>query len=168
MGGGEAVIRVRDLVAGYGERAILEGVSFDVYRGEIFGILGGSGCGKSTLLKHLIGLRPPLGGQVWLYGQDLWAGTEDDRRRLQRRIGVLFQSAGLLASLTVAENVALPLEEYTDLPPDMIALLVRMKLNLVKLLGFESYLPAEISGGMKKRAGLARAMALDPGILFID
>ena len=161
-------IRVRDLVAGYGKDVVLlNGVDFDVYEGEIFGILGGSGCGKSTLLKHLIGLVTPMAGEIVINGLLL---TEDggNLQQILRQCGVLFQSGALFGSMTLAENVALPLQEYTDLPADAIDTLVRMKLALVNLSGYENHLPAEISGGMKKRAGLARAMALNPRILFFD
>lgn len=164
----EPAIRVRGLAAGYGGRPILEDLSFDVHRGEIFFILGGSGCGKSTVLKHLIGLVPPVAGEIRVGGVDVATADQGRLRELQRRIGVLFQSGALFGSLTLRQNVALPLEEYTMLPPDMVDLVVRAKLAMVKLSGFEDYLPSEISGGMKKRAGLARAMALDPDILFFD
>jgi phospholipid/cholesterol/gamma-HCH transport system ATP-binding protein len=162
------IIKVRDLIAGYGEDIILEGVSFDIYEGEIFVVLGGSGCGKSTLLKHLIGLIPPKSGQIIIDGDDISNPDEETFQNILRKIGVLYQSAALFGSMTVAENVALPIEEYTDLPKDAVDVLVKMKLNLVNLGGYENHLPSEISGGMKKRAGLARAMALNPKILFFD
>ncbi len=162
------IIQVRDLVAGYGEEVILDGISFDVYEGEIFVVLGGSGCGKSTLLKHLIGLIKPISGRIIIDGDDLSHSDDETFQKILRKIGVLYQSAALLGSLTLAENVALPIEEYTDLPKDSIETLVKMKLNLVNLDGYENHLPSEISGGMKKRAGLARAMALNPKILFFD
>lgn len=160
-------IQVKDLVAGYGEDVILNQVSFDVCEGEIFVILGGSGCGKSTLLKHLIGLQRPLAGEIVIRGRRL-SEDEEDLRQVLRECGVLFQGGALFGSMTLAENVALPLEEYTDLPAPYIDILVKMKLGLVNLSGYENHLPAEISGGMKKRAGLARAMALNPKILFFD
>ncbi len=163
-----ALIKVKDLFAGYGEQAILENVSFEVYAGEIFIILGGSGCGKSTLLKHMIGLIPPISGSVTAYGVDVIQGDQGSYRKFLRNIGVLYQSGGLLSSMTLAENVALPIEEYTELRKEEIEYLVAMKLELVDLKGFEHHLPSEISGGMKKRAGLARAMALNPEILFFD
>jgi len=162
------IIQVRDLTARYGEETILEGVSFDVYEGEIFVILGGSGCGKTTLLKHLIGLIRPYAGQVIIDGEDITHADSQGYHRLLRRIGILYQSGALFGSMTVAENVALPIVEYTGLPSDLVSTVVRMKLNLVQLEGYEDYLPSEISGGMKKRAGLARAMALNPKILFFD
>lgn len=164
----QPIIRVRDLVARYGDETILEGISFDVLEGEIFVILGGSGCGKSTLLKHLIGLIRPYSGQVIIDGEDISRADSQGYQKLLQKIGILYQSGALLGSMTVAENIALPIMEYTDLSPDLVSSLVRMKLNLVQLQGYEDYLPSEISGGMKKRAGLARAMALNPKILFFD
>ncbi len=166
--GPRSVIQVRNLVAGYGEDVILRDVSFDVYEGEIFVILGGSGCGKSTLLKHLIGLIRPMGGEVVIDGDDLSNCDEGSFHAVLRKIGVLYQSGALFGSMTLAENVALPIREYTGLPAESVEALVRMKLALVHLDGFEGHLPSEISGGMKKRAGLARAMALNPKILFFD
>jgi phospholipid/cholesterol/gamma-HCH transport system ATP-binding protein len=162
------VIKVEGMEARYGETMILQGISFEVQRGEIFVILGGSGCGKSTLLKHLIGLYRPYRGNIVVENRDLATVDEDELVEIRKGFGVLFQSAALLASMTLAENVALPIHAHTDLPPELVNLLVRVKLNMVNLSGFEDYLPAELSGGMKKRAGLARAMALDPTILFFD
>jgi len=164
----QPIIQVRDLIARYGDETILEGVSFDVCEGEIFVILGGSGCGKSTLLKHLIGLMRPYSGRILIDGEDLSLADSHTYHRLLRRIGILYQSGALFGSMTLAENVALPITEYTEVPPDLVSVLVRMKLNLVQLAGYEDYLPSEVSGGMKKRAGLARAMALNPRILFFD
>ena len=164
----QPIIQVRDLIARYGEETILESISFDVYEGEIFVILGGSGCGKSTLLKHLIGLIRPYSGQVIIDGDDISRGDSQVVERLLRKIGILYQGGALFGSMTLAENIALPILEYTDLASDLVSSLVRMKLNLVQLDGYEDYLPSEISGGMKKRAGLARAMALNPKILFFD
>src|SRR5512137_2706018 len=164
----QPIIQVRELVARYGEETILEGVSFEVYEGEIFVILGGSGCGKSTLLKHLIGLIRPYSGQVIIDGDDISRGDSQLVGRLLRKIGILYQGGALFGSMTLAENIALPILEYTDLSSDLVSSLVRMKLNLVQLEGYEDYLPSEVSGGMKKRAGLARAMALNPKILFFD
>jgi phospholipid/cholesterol/gamma-HCH transport system ATP-binding protein len=162
------VILVEGLTASFGDDVVLENVNFQVYRGEILVILGGSGCGKSTLLKHMIGLYQPAAGRVLVNGVDV--NTEDDQElhRLRMGFGVLFQSGALFGSMTLAENVALPLQEYTDLSPADIDLIVKMKLGLVQLAGYENHLPSEISGGMKKRAGLARAMALDPTVLFFD
>ena len=167
-GAGDAVVRVRDLVAAYAGRVVLEDVSFDVRRGEVFVILGGSGCGKSTLLKHMIGLHHPASGRVEIEGEDLTASAGEARLAILRRLGVLYQSAALFSSMTLAENVALPLEEFTDLPREAIDALVRVKLSLVGLAHAESRFPAELSGGMKKRAGVARALALDPHLLFFD
>jgi phospholipid/cholesterol/gamma-HCH transport system ATP-binding protein len=165
---GDPIIRVEQLTARYGERTIFEDVSFDVQRGEVFVILGGSGCGKSTLLKHLIGLYRPAAGHVWIEGEDIGAAEGEARQQLLRRIGVMYQSGALFGSMTLLENVMLPLEEYTDLPAEACDLVARTKLRLVRLEGFEDFLPAEISGGMKKRAAIARAMALDPDLLFLD
>jgi phospholipid/cholesterol/gamma-HCH transport system ATP-binding protein len=162
------VIRVDRLVAGYGDRIVLEDISFAIARGEIFGIVGGSGCGKTTLMRHLIGLQVPRAGTVLVEGENIGAADEDELRRIQRTIGVAYQSGALFASLTLGENVALALEEYTTLPPTLIRRLVRIKLSMVKLGGCEDLPIQELSGGMKKRAGLARAMALDPRILFFD
>jgi len=162
------VIQVRDLVAGYGDKTVLENVSFDVHRGEVFGIVGGSGCGKTTLMKQLIGLLRPSSGTIIIDGEDLLRADEDQLRRIQRRIGVAFQSGALFASLTLGENISLLLEEYTTLPREVSELLVRIKLNMVHLDGCEGLQISELSGGMRKRAGLARAMALDPSILFFD
>ena len=164
----EPIIRVRDLAVGYGDTVLLEHVTFDVHRGEVFVILGGSGSGKSTLLKHMIGLNDPVRGSVLIDGGDIVTATGDDRRAILRKIGVMYQSGALFGSMTLAENVKLPLEEYTDLPDDEIELIARMKLSLVGLAQFTGHLPAEISGGMQKRAAIARAMALDPMILFLD
>jgi len=162
------LIEVRHLTAGYGETPILEDLNFSVYPGEIFVVLGGSGCGKSTLLKHMIGLLPPMGGNVFIGGEEITGAEDSARDRILRRFGVLYQSGALLSSMTVAENIALPLEEFTSLERDQIDLLVRMKLQLVSMDGSGSLLPSELSGGMRKRAGLARAMAMDPEILFFD
>ncbi|MFC1533468.1 ABC transporter ATP-binding protein [Thermodesulfobacteriota bacterium] len=162
------IIQVEDLTAGYGEDIILDRVSFNVFEGEIFVVLGGSGCGKSTLLKHLIGLIKPISGQITIDGNDI--ADPDDRiyQEILRKIGVLYQSAALFGSMTLAENVALPIREYTDLPRKSVDAMAKMKLKLVNLDGYENYLPSEVSGGMKKRAGLARAMALNPKILMFD
>ena len=168
MAADEPIIRVRDLTAGYGDTILLDRVSFDVRRGEVFVILGGSGSGKSTLLKHMIGLLEPEGGSVIIDGDDIITATGDARRAILRKIGVTYQSGALFGSMTLAENVRLPLEEYTDLASDEIELIARMKLSLVGLGLFTGHLPAEISGGMQKRAAIARAMALDPMILFLD
>jgi phospholipid/cholesterol/gamma-HCH transport system ATP-binding protein len=164
----KAVVKVDNLVGGYGEEVILDRITFNVYEGEIFVILGVSGCGKSTLMKHIIGLIRPFSGRVIVDGDDVFNPDDAVYQRILRKIGVLYQSAALLGSMTLAENVALPIREYTDLPKESVDRIVRMKLKLVNLDGYENYLPSELSGGMRKRAGLARAMALNPKILFFD
>ncbi|HEU5080136.1 MAG TPA: ATP-binding cassette domain-containing protein [Opitutaceae bacterium] len=161
-------IEVKGLQCGYDGRVVLDKVSFNVKRGELFFIIGGSGCGKSTLLKHMIGLHQPTAGTVRYFGQDFTSATPEARRRALKHFGVLYQSAALWSSLTVRENVALPLEEYTHLTRAEREELVALKLEQVGLSGYENYYPSEISGGMKKRAGLARALALDPAIVFFD
>lgn len=163
-----APIVVQDLTMAYGELVVQRDLNFTVGRGDIFAIIGGSGSGKSTLLRHLIGLHHPARGTVRYDGVDFWAASEADREAMKRCFGVLFQQGALWSSLTLAENVALPLGEYTSLQRAEIREVVSLKLALVGLAGFEDYYPAEISGGMRKRAGLARAMALDPKILFFD
>ena len=165
---GEAHIVVRDLTMAYDSFVIQRDLTFTVQRGDIFIIMGGSGCGKSTLLRHLIGLNAPARGEVLIDGENLWRAAPEDQERIKRRFGVLFQSGGLWSSMTLAENVTLPLEAYTDLRPRQIREVVSLKLALVGLAGFEEFYPSQISGGMQKRAGLARAMALDPDILFFD
>lgn len=164
----EPIVRAEDLTAGYGDTAILKNLNFSVSVGEIFVILGGSGCGKSTLLKHLIGLLPPLSGRVWIEGRDLATADGQDRLDILRRIGVSYQSGALFGSLTLAENVRLPLEEFTALPESALEMLAWLKLRMVGLGDYRGYLPSEISGGMQKRAALARAMALDPAVVFLD
>ena len=164
----EMVIEVKNLTLGYGGKAILENLNFRVHRGEVFVILGGSGCGKSSLLKHLIGLYGPMAGQILIEGEDFTAAQGEDRIQILRKFGVMYQSGALWSSMTLGENVALPLETFTDLSREEIQARVSFKLSLVGLAGFEEYYPAELSGGMRKRAGLARAMALDPEILFFD
>lgn len=166
--GEEAVIQVEDLVGGYGDEVIFEHVSFEVHAGEIFAILGASGCGKTTLMKHLIGLIPPLGGRITVDGVEISHGEESAVQEVLKRTGVLFQGSALLGSLSVGENIALPVREQVDLPPDALSRLVRMRLAQVDLEGHEHYLPSSLSGGMRKRAGLARALALNPKILFFD
>jgi len=165
---GQPPIVVDGLTMAYGERVIQHDLSFTVREGDIFIVMGGSGCGKSTLLRHLIGLKPPAAGRVLYRGQDFWAAGRRERDRILRRCGVLYQSGGLWSSMTLAENVALPLEEYADLAVGEVRDIVAAKLALVGLAGFGDYYPAEISGGMQRRAGLARAMALDPDVLFFD
>ena len=164
----ETVIRVADLAARFGGRTVFERVSFEVRRGEVFVILGGSGCGKSTLLKHMIGLYRPAEGRVEILGEDIAAVGGAARRALLRRIGVMWQSGALFGSSTLEGNIEVPLEEHTGLPAEARRLVARAKLGLVGLADAAGRLPAEISGGMAKRAGIARAMALDPPILFLD
>jgi phospholipid/cholesterol/gamma-HCH transport system ATP-binding protein len=164
----EPLISVRDLCIGYGDKAILHDINFSVRRGEIFVILGGSGCGKSTLLKTMIGLYPPLGGEVWIAGDNLVTAEGGERLAILRRFGVMYQSGALFGSMTVLENVQLPLNEFTELPPPLKELVALAKLKLVGLLAATQKMPAELSGGMQKRAAIARAMALDPEILFLD
>jgi phospholipid/cholesterol/gamma-HCH transport system ATP-binding protein len=161
-------ITIQDLTMAYGTFVIQRDLTFTIQPGEIFMIMGGSGCGKSTLLRHLIGLVHPAKGDVLYDGESFWTAAPEDRERMMRRFGVLYQSGALWSSMTLAENVALPLGEYTDLSPRDIREVVSLKLALVGLAGFEDFYPSEISGGMRKRAGLARAMALDPDILFFD
>jgi phospholipid/cholesterol/gamma-HCH transport system ATP-binding protein len=162
------IIVVENLTARFGEDTILQDVSFEVYPGEIFVILGQSGCGKSTLLKHMIGLYEPSSGKVVIHGVDIAKADEKRLKRVRMQFGVSFQSSALLGSMTLAENISLPLQEYTDLSREEVHLIVKMKLGMVNLAGYENHLPSELSGGMKKRAGLARAMALDPIVLFFD
>ena len=161
-------IEIRDLTMAYGDYVIQRDLNFTINRGDIFVIMGGSGCGKSTLLRQMIGLVRPAKGTVLYDGEDYWAASPLQQVRRQRGFGILFQAGALWSSLTLAENVALPLQEFTTLAPDLINEIVSLKLSLVGLGGFEQFYPSEISGGMKKRAGLARAMALDPEILFFD
>jgi len=161
-------IRVVDLTMAYGDFVIQHDLTFDVRHGEVFIIMGGSGCGKSTLLRHLIGLIRPAKGDVLFDGESFWGGDDERRQLMLRRFGVLYQSGALWSSMTLAENVGLPLGEFTDLSPSQIREVASLKLSLVGLGGFEDFYPSEISGGMQKRAGLARAMALDPDILFLD
>ena len=162
------VIRVENLTARYGDVTVFDRVSFDVNRGEIFVILGGSGCGKSTMLKHMIGQYKPAAGRVLIDGEDVCAAEGSDYVRIVEKFGVMYQMGALFGSMTLIENIRLPLEEFTDLPPDAIDAIAASKLKMVGLAGFESYMPADISGGMAKRAAIARAMARDPQILFLD
>lgn len=164
----QAHITVENLTMAYGDFVIQRGLNFTINRRDIFIIMGGSGCGKSTLLKIMIGLKSPATGEVYFEDKSFWHATESERVQLTRKIGVLFQSGALWSSMTLAENVGLSLKQYTDLSAKEIAELCSLKLALVGLAGFEDYYPNEISGGMKKRAGLARAIAMDPEILFFD
>jgi phospholipid/cholesterol/gamma-HCH transport system ATP-binding protein len=165
---GNEHIRVENLTMAYGDFVIQKDLEFTVDHGDIFIIMGGSGCGKSTLLKIMIGLKSPATGEVYYHGDPFWASGESHREELKRGFGILFQSGALFSSMTLAENIGLPLQLYTDLSPAEIRENAALKLALVGLGGFEDYYPNEISGGMKKRAGLARALALDPDILFFD
>jgi phospholipid/cholesterol/gamma-HCH transport system ATP-binding protein len=164
----EPVIEVRELVAHYGEREILHGVGFAVARGEIRVIMGGSGSGKSTLLRHLLGLERPTSGSIRVLGQDICRMSELELYALSRRIGVAFQGGALFSSMTVGENVMLPLREHTRLDRETMRIMMRLKLEVVSLAGFEDLLPSELSGGMVKRAAFARAIVMDPEILFCD
>ncbi len=164
----DSIIRVHDLTAAYEEMVILKDISFGVNRGEIFIILGGSGCGKSTLMKNMIGLHTPATGSVLIDGQDITSAEGDERLGILKKIGVMYQNRALFGSMTILENVRLPLEEFTDLPLSAMNLISQMKLSLVGLTGVEKSMPSELSGGMQKRAAIARAMALDPQILFLD
>ncbi|MFV1976010.1 MAG: ABC transporter ATP-binding protein [Candidatus Scalindua sp.] len=164
----ETIIRVENLTAAYGETVIIDNISFDVCKGEIFVILGGSGCGKSTLLKQMIGLYRPASGKVLISGQDIVSAEGDERLSILRKIGVSYQSSALFGSMTLHENIRLPLEEFTNLNQSAMDLIVLMKLQLVGLKGSENRMPSELSGGMQKRAAIARAMALDPQIIFLD
>lgn len=164
----EKAIEVEGLITHYGTREILKNLSFAIPKGMATVILGGSGCGKSTLLKHLIGLLKPTRGEIRFNGKDITGLTEDELNEVRKKMGVLFQGAALLNSMTLADNVALPMREHTQLKESTIKIMVRMKLELVDLSGFENLYPSQLSGGMKKRAGLARAMALDPEFLFFD
>ncbi len=166
--GRESVLRVQGLTMAYGDFVLQRDLNFTVNRGDIFFIMGGSGCGKSTLLRHLIGLKRPAAGRV-LYGDvDFWALDDSGRTTIMEQAGILYQGSALWSSMTLMENVALPLQHYTDLEPDLVAELVRLKLSYVGLVGFEEFYPSELSGGMRKRAAIARAIALDPKFLFFD
>jgi phospholipid/cholesterol/gamma-HCH transport system ATP-binding protein len=166
--GGETVIRVDDFTAAYGDFVVIDRITFDVHAGEVFVILGGSGCGKSTMLKHMIGLYPPATGDITIQGRSIAKASGAERIEILKGIGVMFQQGALFGSMTLLENVRLPLEEYTTLPSAAMDLVAKMKLALVGLQGFENHTQSEISGGMRKRAAIARAMALDPPILFLD
>ena len=164
----DPIIEVDGLSRTFGDRVVLNDVSLEVHPGETLVIMGGSGCGKSTLLRHIIGVMKPNSGSVKIFGEEITGMNEREVAKVRRRFGMLFQSGALLASLTVGENVALPLLQHTDMSPDEVEELVKQKLQIVGLSGFENLKPAEISGGMKKRVGLARALALDPELLFSD
>jgi len=161
-------IEVRDLTLAYGDFVVQRDLNFVVHQGDVFVVMGGNGCGKTTLMRHMIGLQRPVQGAVFYAGENFWSAEDEDQQRLKRRLGVMYQGGALWSSLTLGENVALPLGEYTSLAPERIADVVAFKLALVGLAGFEDFYPSELSGGMRKRAGLARAMALDPEILIVD
>src|SRR6201998_1917006 len=163
-----ATLSTRDLRVNYGAHEILHGISFDVHRGETLVILGGSGSGKSTLLRTLVGLEKPSSGQIWIKGQDIAAISPSQMDEIRKKIGMSFQGGALFGSMTVGENVALPLREHTRLEESTIEIMLRLKLEQVGLEGFEYYMPSQLSGGMKKRAAVARALAMDPEILFFD
>lgn len=165
---GDVLIEVRQLTIGYDRNVVLDNLNFTVKKGEIFVILGGSGCGKSTLLKHMIGLYPPFRGDVIINGKSVVTAQDQEKRDIMSSFGVSYQSGALFGSLSLAENISLLLEENTDKSPEEIDATIKEKLAMVGLDGFQTYLPSEISGGMQKRAGLARAMALDPMLLFFD
>ena len=162
------IIVVKDLAARFGKNVVFEDVSFQVYEGEVLVIVGASGCGKSTLLRIMIGLQKPYSGQVLYQGTDITRAEEKELNQYRQNIGVLFQSSALFGSMTIKENIELPLQECTDLDPATINNIIKMKLGMVNLAGYENHHPSELSGGMKKRAAIARAMALDPRVLFFD
>jgi phospholipid/cholesterol/gamma-HCH transport system ATP-binding protein len=164
----EAMISLRNLRVSYGEREILHGISFDVMRGETLVILGGSGSGKSTLLRTLVGLESPTSGEIWIKGKNIAAISAEEMDEIRKKVGMSFQGGALFGSMSVGENVALPLREHTKLEDSTIEIILRLKLDQVGLAGFENYMPSQLSGGMKKRAAVARAMAMDPEILFFD
>ena len=166
--GGEPIIRVEHFTAAYQGSVVIDDISFEVYPGEIFAILGGSGSGKSTLLKHMIGLYQPVSGTILIDGDDMATADGETRTQILRKFGVMYQQGALFVSMSLRQNIRLPLEEFTHLPDDAMNLIAEMKLKLVGLHAFARYLPSEISGGMQKRAAIARAMALDPKILFLD
>ena len=164
----EVVIKTENIVKKFGDRIVLNGVNLEIYKGETFVIMGGSGCGKSTLLRHMIGSYKPDKGNVHILGKDITGLPEDDMDKIRKRIGMSFQSSALFDSMNVGENVSLPLREHTKLEDSVIDIVIKMKLELVGLRGFEDLMPSELSGGMKKRVGLARAIAMDPEIIFYD
>ncbi len=164
----DIVISVKNIVKSFGSRRILNGVSLDIYQGETLVVMGGSGCGKSTLLRHLIGSIRPDSGEIWMFGKDIAKLHEDELHEVRKKYGMLFQSGALFDSMTVGENIALPLREHTKLDSNIINIIIKMKLELVGLRGFENLMPSQLSGGMKKRVGLARAIVMDPTIVFYD
>ncbi len=165
---GSTAIHIRNLATRFGSREILRDISLDIRRGETFVILGGSGSGKSTLLRHIVGLEQPTEGQIWIEGRDITRLSEDEFNELRKKIGMAFQNSALFNSMTVGDNVALPLREHTKLEDSTIQIMARIKLEQVGLSGSESFMPSQLSGGMRKRAGIARALAMDPEILLFD
>jgi phospholipid/cholesterol/gamma-HCH transport system ATP-binding protein len=164
----EPIVRVNNLSVVYDKTEILRDINFEIYPGEIFVIVGGSGCGKSTLLRQIIGLEIPTTGEIYIDGEEFTTAKGRKREEILRKFGVLFQSSGLIASMTLFENIALPLKSFTKISDERIEQIVRLKLKLVQLEGYENYYPSQLSGGMRKRAGIARALALDPPILCFD
>ena len=164
----DVTIAIRDLVTHYGQRKVLYGINLDIRRGETMVILGGSGSGKSTLIRHIVGLEHPTSGSIYVFGHDICRLSEQEFNQIRRKIGMSFQGSALFNSMTIGENVALPLREHTELEEPTIRIMTRMKLEQVGLAGFEEYFPSQLSGGMKKRAGVARALAMDPEILLFD
>jgi len=166
--GSDEIIRVENLKKYRGDMLVLDGVSFSVTRGQRLVIMGGSGCGKSTLLHSMVGAAPVDGGDIYLFGRNIVGMSDDEMDSIRKRFGILFQSGALFGSMTVAENIALPLREHSDLPDSVIDIMIKMKLSLVDLNGYEQLMPENLSGGQQKRVGLARAMSLDPEVLFYD
>ncbi len=164
----EVLISVKNLAKNFGSRRILNGVTLDIYEGETLVVMGGSGCGKSTFLRHLIGAIRPDEGEVWMFGKNIAKANDEEMDQIRKKFGMLFQSGALFDSLTVGENIALPLREHTKLDENIISIIIKMKLELVGLRGFENLMPSQLSGGMKKRVGLARAIVMDPKIVFYD
>ncbi len=164
----EVVIRVKNLTKNFGERRILNGINLDIYEGETLVVMGGSGCGKSTFLRHLIGAIRPDSGEVWMFGKNIATAPDEEMDEIRKKFGMLFQSGALFDSMTVGENIALPLREHAKLDENIIGIIIKMKLEQVGLRGFENLMPSQLSGGMKKRVGLARAIAMDPKIVFYD
>jgi phospholipid/cholesterol/gamma-HCH transport system ATP-binding protein len=164
----EAMISIRNLRVSYGQREILHGVNFDVRKGETMVILGGSGSGKSTLLRTLVGLETPTSGEIWIRGKNTATMTPEEREETRKKMGMSFQGGALFGSMTVGQNVALPLKEHTRLADSTVDIMLRLKLEQVGLAGYEDYMPSQLSGGMKKRAAVARALSMDPEILFFD
>lgn len=164
----ETIIQIKDLIRNFDGRRVLDGVNLDIYKGETLVIMGGSGCGKSTLLRHIVGAMKPDSGKIYIKGVDVTVARQNQMDQIKKKFGMLFQSGALFDSMTVEENINLPLKEHTKLDEKIINIMVKMKLELVGLRGFEKLMPSQLSGGMKKRVGLARAIAMDPEIIFYD